>query len=227
LLVLSSVLAYYSLLFLPLAEFTAIVMLTPLFMTLVAAISMNERMSALRWLLMLGGFMGALIVIRPGHETFSWASMLPVAVVITNSSFQLLTHRLTRVDSASVTHLYTGMVGVLLSTIALPFAYFFAWHGALPAMGTGWMWVVLLVIAIFSNLGHGSLILAYARAPVAILTPYLYTQIPFSVFAGWLVFAQTPDRFSIIGMVIIGLFGAVGTWVAARERHTDLRLDME
>jgi len=100
LLVLSSVFAFFSLRFMPVGEFTAIVMLTPLVITVLAASMLGERVSALRWSLVMGGFAGAMIVIRPGGDDFDWTLLLPLGLVASNAGFQILTSRLAKVDDA-------------------------------------------------------------------------------------------------------------------------------
>ena len=219
LLVTSSTLAFFSLRMLPVEDFTAIVMLTPLLMTLVAAASMGEKVSLLRWLLVLCGFIGAMLVVQPGAETFAWTSLLPLALVAVSAGFQILTSRLAREDDASTIHFYTGCTGAVLATLALPFFW--------QAMPSWPLWGLILLVALFSNLGHLMLILGYGRAPVATLSPYLYLQIPFAMIGSWLVFAQVPDAWSVAGIVLIALSGAAGTWVAARERHQDIRVILD
>ena len=200
----SSVLAYFSLQVMPVGEFTAIVMITPLVITLLAATSLNERVSATRWLLAAGGFAGAMIVIRPGADMFHWVMLLPLALVAANAGYQVLTSKLVAVDDAGTVQFYTGWVGALVATAALPFA----WQ-SLPA-GT---WLLMLLLGLLSTVGHLFLILAFHRSPVNVLTPFLYLQIAFAALFGWLLFSHTPDPMSIIGIVIIVLCGAGGTWV--------------
>ena len=106
-------------------------------------------------------------------------------------------------------HFYTGCVGAALSAVVLPFV----WTTLAPSQ-----WLALLAIGAFSTIGHYLLILAYGRAPVAVLTPYLYLQIAFAMLGGWLVFAHRPDRWSLVGAATIGLCGALGTWLTAREQ---------
>jgi drug/metabolite transporter (DMT)-like permease len=69
----------------------------------------------------------------------------------------------------------------------------------------------------FGTLGHYLLIHGYKRAPVSMLTPFLYLQIGFAMLYGWLIFAHVPDAFSLTGVAIVALSGAAGTYVAARE----------
>jgi drug/metabolite transporter (DMT)-like permease len=91
-------------------------------------------------------------------------------------------------------------------------------------VGVGATAGLLFLIAVCATLGHGLLILGYARAPVATLTPYLYAQIPFSVLAGWLIFRHQPDSWTLCGIVIVAISGVFGTWLTARERQLDVRL---
>jgi drug/metabolite transporter (DMT)-like permease len=228
LLTISSALAFFSLKLIPVADFTSIMMLTPLLMTVVAAFSMAEKVSPLRWFFVLLGFAGALVVIRPGHDTFSWGSILPLILVGTSTGFQLLTYRLAKLDDAVTTHWYTGWIGFLSATLALPFVIQGSGQAWLEAAMSGWSvigWLIL--VAIFATMGHGFLILGYARAPVAVLTPYLYVQIPFAVLGGWLVFAHKLDGWTGLGIGIIAISGVLGTWVAARERHADMRVILD
>ena len=209
LLLVSSLFAFASLRYMPVGEFTAIVMIAPLAITLLAATVLKEHVSPLRWALVAGGFTGSLIIIRPGGETFHWATLLPLGLVGTNAWFQVLTSKLARTEDPVTMHLWTGWVGTFAASIALPFA----WE---PLQG--WtLWALLCFMGLTATVGHFMLILAYQRARAATLTPYLYAQIGFSMFAGWLVFAHVPDNWSMVGMVMIAVCGAGGAWLTVRE----------
>lgn len=210
LLLLTSLFAFLSLRRMPVGEVTAIVMLTPLVVTVVAAMKLGERVSAVRWVFMAGGFLGALMVIRPGGAAFDWNMLLPLSLVATNAAFQVVTSRLANVDEAGTTQFYTGAIGALLLTFALPFGW--------QTLGWTW-WALLVLIGVVSSSGHAVLILAYTRAPVAMLTPYFYLQIGFAMVGGWAVFGHVPDGWSVAGIGTIALCGAAGTWVAAREQR--------
>jgi drug/metabolite transporter (DMT)-like permease len=216
LLLTSSLFAFASLAFLPVGEFTAIVMITPLVITLIASQWLKETVSPLRWLLVWGGFGGALLIIRPGSAHFHWGWLLPLCCVAANTWFQLLTSRLARTDDAATTHFYTGWVGTLLATLALPFVW-----TSIPDH-TVWMRMALMGCA--AALGHFCLSMAYTRAPAATLTPYLYGQIGSAVLLGWLVLHHVPDNLGLVGMLIIAVCGGSGAWLSAREtRQTALR----
>jgi drug/metabolite transporter (DMT)-like permease len=211
LLLVSSTLAFLSLRYMPLAEFTSVVLIAPLVVTLLAATTLKEEVSPLRWALVAGGFAGTLVILRPGGTVFSWAILLPLGLVISNAWFQVLTSRLARTEKPLTMHFYTGWVGTLIATTALPFVW-----TTLP----GWHeWVLLGVMGFMGTVGHFFLILAYQRAPASTLTPYLYAQIGFAMFGGWLMFSYVPDTVSLIGMALIAVCGAAGAWLTVRERR--------
>jgi drug/metabolite transporter (DMT)-like permease len=211
LLLTSSLLAFLSLRYMPVGEFTAIVMITPLAITLLAATMLKEQVSLLRWMLVAGGFAGTLMIIRPGGTAFGWSSLLPIALVASNSWFQVLTSKLARTEDPVTMHLYTGWTGTLVSALALPFVW--------TALPDPWLWAGLVFMGLMATIGHFMLILAYYRAPAATLTPYLYSQIAFAMLGGFLVFSHVPDHLSLAGIGMIAFCGAAGAWLTVRERR--------
>jgi drug/metabolite transporter (DMT)-like permease len=207
----SSLLAFVSLRYMPVGEFTAIVMITPLVITVLAATMLKERVSPLRWLLVAGGFLGTLIIIRPGAASFGWTSLMPLALVASNSWFQVLTSKLARTEDPVTMHLYTGWTGTLLASLALPYVW--------VTLDDPWAWACLCLMGVAATVGHFMLILAYYRAPAATLTPFLYTQIGFAMLGGFLVFSHVPDHLSLAGIGMIAVCGAAGAWLTARERR--------
>lgn len=199
----SSSLAFLSLSLLPVGEFTAILMLTPMLITLISVRKLGERVSALRWLLLAGGLAGALLVIRPGAEDFKWAMLMPVLLVVLSAVFQLLTSYLSQDDAPGTTNFYTGAVATVLATLALPFGWV---TPTAPAL-----WGLLLLLGLFSTLGHLLIVLGYSRASPATLTPFLYFQLAFATLAGWLAFSHAPDVWSMAGIGLIGLCGIATT----------------
>ncbi len=201
--------AFASLKYMPVGEFTAIVMIAPLVITVLAATVLHERVSPMRWALVAGGFAGTMVIIRPGGEAFHWASLLPLGLVATNAWFQVLTSKLARTEDPLTMHLYTGWVGAIIAAFALPFVW--------TDLASGWLWACLCFMGVSATVGHFILILAYQRAPAATLTPYLYTQIAFAMLGGWLVFSHVPDSWSIWGMLLIAACGAAGAWLTMHE----------
>lgn len=209
LLLTTSVFAFFSLKYMPVGEFTAIVMVTPLVITLLASLTLGERVSVLRWMLVIGGFFGTLIIIRPGGESFSWATLLPLGLVVSHAWFQILTSRMARTEDPVTMHFYTGWVGTLIASLALPFVW--------TSLDSWTLWAGLGLMGFMGTVGHFMMILAYARAPVSTLTPFLYAQIGFAMLGGWWVFSHVPDHLSLIGMSMIAVCGAAGAWLAVRE----------
>ncbi len=209
LLLTSSLLAFASLKYMPVGEFTSIVMMAPLAITVLAATVLKEYVSPLRWLLVAGGFAGTLVIIRPGGDTFTWASLLPVGLVLTNAWFQVLTSKMARTEDPLTMHLYTGWVGTLIASLAVPFVW--------TSLPSWWLWAALCFMGAMGAIGHFLLILGYQRAPAATLTPFLYSQIAFAMIGGWLVFSHVPDGWSLAGMLAIAVCGIAGAWLAVRE----------
>ena len=205
----TSVFAFFSLRHLPVGEFTAIVMITPLVITLLASLTLGEPVSFLRWVLVTGGFAGTLVIIRPGGESFSWAMLLPLGLVATNAWFQILTSRLARTEDPVAMHFYTGWIGTLLASVALPFVW--------TPLDSWMLWAVLGLMGLTATVGHFMMILAYARAPASTLTPFLYAQIGFAMLGGWLAFSHIPDDLSLLGIAMIAVCGAAGAYLAVRE----------
>lgn len=206
-----SVLSFTSVQLMPVGEFTAIVMITPLAVTLLAVLWLGERIEPRRWLLVFGGFAGALMVVRPGGGVVGWASLLPLLMVFAYAWFQILTSRLTQTEDPWTVHFYTGWVGALGASAVLPFAW-----TAIPDIAT---FLQLMFIGLMGAIGHFLLILAFARAPASTLTPYLYGQIAFAMLCGWVVFGHVPGTLELAGIALIVGCGASASIWASRERH--------
>lgn len=213
LLVLVTLLAFASLQFLPIGEFTAIVMTVPLLVTLLSARLLGEHVSVFRGVLVAGGFMGTMIIVRPGGDDFGWSMLLPLLLVIANTAFQLLTSRMSRTEDAQTTQFVTSWIGTLVATIPL------IWYWA-PITDNS-VWLGLVMMGVLGALGHFLLLMAFDRAPAATLMPYMYAQIGFGMLGGWLMFGHLPDGWSLVGIGLIaicGTAGAVLTILEARMR---------
>lgn len=210
-----SLLAFFSLKYMPVGEFTSVVLLAPLVITLLAASILKEKISTLRWFLVLGGFLGTLVIIRPGSQHFDWTVLLPLMLVGTNAGFQILTSKMAQTEDPVTMHFYTGWIGTLLASLLLPFVW---------EMPSEWaVWLQLILMGVLASIGHFLLILAYARAPAATLTPYMYVQIGFAVLGGWLVFDHLPDQWTFLGMGLVALCGALAAWLTVRENRIPIQ----
>jgi drug/metabolite transporter (DMT)-like permease len=210
-----SALVFFGLQWMPVAEFTALSMLTPVIATVLAALLLHEHLSPLRAALVVGGFAGALLVVRPGSGLFGWAAVLPLCMALVYAVFQLLTRKLAGLEHPLTTHFYTGLVGTLITTPLLllsPVEMLTALQAAGPAL-----WGLLLLAGVLGTAGHLCLILALGMAPMAVLMPFTYLQIAFASLGGWVVFRHVPDAWAFAGMAVVAGCGAVSVWLNQRD----------
>lgn len=211
LLLATSAFTFYGVQHVPVPEFTAIFMLSPVLVTVLAALWLHEPVSPLRWALVAGGFIGVLIVIRPGSGVFGAAVVYPLAGALCYALFQALTRRLSALEDALTTHCWTGAVGtaVLLPLLTLsPLDV----TGTLAAAAPREL-AVLLAIALLGSTGHLILIFALRLAPASKLMPFIYVQIAFAAAWGWVLFGHWPDAWAWAGMVVVGACGAATVWL--------------
>jgi len=206
-------LAFLSLQVLPVGEFTAVAMLTPLLVTLLAGRMLGEHVSWYRIALVLGGFAGTLVIVRPGQAMLGWAIVLPLALVATNAGYQLLTSWMGRTQNTWITLFCTSAVCWLLLTPIVVWQNM-PFHGSLPLTG-------LLLMGLAATSGNVLFVKAFEGATANSLMPYMYLQIGFGILGGWWVFDHVPDAFSLVGMALIAACGVAGGVLSALEarRH--------
>ena len=209
LLLITSTCSFVGLQYLPVGEFTAMVMLSPLVATAMAAAVLKNHVSPRRWALMVTGLVGVVLVVHPGGQVFSWALLFPVVMVTAYGWFQVLTSRLSGEENPYTTQFYTGLVGALLMCPIVVFSW------SLAALQEHWAW--FLIIGFLGTFGHLMLIRAYQRASAPVLTPYLYTQIAFATLSGWLVFDHMPDVLAWLGIAVIASSGVGNAVLSAHE----------
>jgi len=194
--------------FLPLAEASAITFLAPIFVVLLSGPLLGERPSAARWTASIGGFIGILLIVRPGSAVFHPGALLLLLAAICNALYNILTRKLID-DGVHTTLFYSAFVGTLLLSLALPWAA----SESLP----GWRESALfLLLGLFAGLGHWLVISASMMAPASLLTPFTYLQMIWATLYGYAVFGQLPDRASALGMAVIV---ASGVFLALQERR--------
>jgi drug/metabolite transporter (DMT)-like permease len=203
----ASTIVYFSALALmPIAEAAAITFLSPLLLTAASAWLLKERVRRSAWAALVAGFVGVLIIIRPGGDVFTPAVILPILTAVMFAAYQLLTRQLAGVDSTMTTLFYGAVVGTVLLAPSLPL------YGQLPASALDA--VLFAVLGVLSSVGHFVLIRAFEHAPPSVLAPFVYAQLVVVLVLGYLVFGDFPDGWSLLGMAIIVLAGA---WIAARQ----------
>ncbi|WOB09931.1 DMT family transporter [Piscinibacter gummiphilus] len=206
----------------PVAEFTAVGMLSPVLVTVLAAIFLHEKVSPLRLALVAGGFAGALIVVRPGAGIFGWVALIPLTMALVYAGFQLLTRRLSNLEHPLTTHFYTGLVGALVVGAILAFQPASAWDAVRNAPPS--IWALLMLVGVAGTVGHLCLILAVGMAPMATLMPFTFLQLGFASVAGYLVFNHVPDGWAFVGIAVVGVCGATSVWLNLRESAAAQRI---
>lgn len=195
--------------YLPLAEGSAIMYVAPIFVVVLSGPLLDERPGRARWLACLVGFVGILILARPGSAIFHPAALLLVAAALFNALYFLTTRKLVE-EPAYTTLFYSALVGTVGLSLALP------WQIELdaPTLRHG---ALFLLLGLFAGLGHWFVIGAYLLAPASLLTPFTYLQMIWATSYGYLIFGQLPDRYAALGITII-VAGGLGLALQERRR---------
>lgn len=219
-LIMLSILTFYSLKYLPLAEFTAIIMLSPILVTALTSRLSQRPLGLLRWLLILTAFAGTITVIRPGSALFDVVALLPLLATLVSAAYNLVTSRLALLDNPHTTQFYTGLTGVALLSplIALQ-------AGELSELGMrleARNFLLLLAVGLLGTVAHLLLVMAFRRAHPAALMPFTYTQIAFAALIGWIFFRHSPDFWAWIGMSVIAVASCLSAWLDMHESRRRL-----
>lgn len=194
--------------YIPLAEATAVNFLAPLLVTALSVPFLGERVSRGQWLAVLAGFVGVLIVVRPGGVLFTPAILLPLGSALCFGFYQLLTRKLSGIDSPTTSNFLTGIFNSLIMSALLPFFW------STPSFVHG---LFMIGLGTCGMLGHMLLTQAFRHAAPAMLAPFSYGQILFAGLYGYLIFDHTPDRYGLIGIAVICLSGLAVAWTQRKR----------
>lgn len=194
LLLAATALNFIALQYLQLAQTSAILFTIPIWVALLSVPLLGERIDRGRWAAILVGFVGVLVIMRPGSGFFHWAALLSLSVAFIVALYQIATRKLAGVDSSQTTQLYTALVGML---VVLPVAPF---HWVTPEGPALW---AMVGIGILGGIGHYLLIVAHRGTPAPVLAPFWYTQIIWMILIGYLVFADLPDAWTLAGAAVV------------------------
>jgi drug/metabolite transporter (DMT)-like permease len=179
---------------LPLATVITIMFVSPTFIAALSAPILSERVGLHRWLAIIGGFVGVVIVVRPGGTSFEWVLLVPVAGALVNAFRDIMTRRLSRTET-SVSILFWSAVIVTAASATTALA---GWQ---PVSATAVAWFVLLGML---NAGaHFLLIEGYRLAEASLVAPVRYTGLIWAVVLGYAVWGQLPDAWVLAGAAVI------------------------
>ena len=197
--------AFWAIGHLPISQAISLSYSTPLFVTIAAVLWLGETVRMRRWAAVIIGFIGVLIIVRPGSTTFTPGTLVAVGAAVLSSLVAIQIKQLTRVDSADTVVFYTYVFWVPLSLV--PALFVWVWP-------TGLAWVWLVATGVLGTLGQLLWTRALRLGEVSALTPISFMQLPLVSLLGWLLFNEALDRWTVIGAGII--LGA-NAYIAHRE----------
>ncbi len=199
------VLWFSSVALLPLAEAVSLNFTVPLFATLGAALILGEVVRARRWTATIVGFLGVLVIVRPGMEEVTLVTMLPVLAAVFMAITVLMVKALSDSEDPTLMVFYMNL---LLTPISLVPALFVWQWPDLMTLG------IMMVIGVLAVVAHLMMYQSFARADASAVVPFQYAQLPFVALIGYFAFAELPDLWTLAGAVIIA---ASATYIARRE----------
>lgn len=179
---------------LPLSQAVSLSYSTPLFVTIAAVLWLGETVRIRRWAAVIVGFIGVLVIVRPGHHGFEPGTLIAVLAAVLSALVAIQIKQLTRVDGADTVVFYTYVFWVPLSLV--PALFVWTWP-----TGIAWLWLV--ATGIFGTAGQLLWTRALRLGEVSALTPISFMQLPLVAACGWLLFGETLDRWTVIGAAII------------------------
>jgi len=191
---------FYGLRELPLADVVSLTFGGPIFVTIASIFFLSEKVGIKRWSAVLIGFIGAIIVIRPGYIPFDMGSFAALFAGVMYSFYLILTRKLSVSDNSLLTLLLTGLIGVVTISTTITFVW---------VSPTLYQWFMLALIGIVTVLGHFLIILSFKSAEASKLAPLSYFEIVTNTIIGYFLFNNFPDNWTLIGLFVIissGLF---------------------
>lgn len=208
-LMLGTITFFTALIYLSLPEAVAINFAAPLLVTALSIPFLGEKVGPRRWAAILVGFMGVLVIIRPGLGVMHWAAFLPLLTAICYAAYQIMTRIAGRTEDTKTSLFWTSAVGCVVMSCIAPFVW---------TQPDAAAWALMVATGALFGFGHYLLIRAFEIAPVSTLSPFLYTQLIWVTIISILVFSQYPDMFSLIGATIV-----VGSGLYIWNRETKER----
>jgi drug/metabolite transporter (DMT)-like permease len=200
---------FFAITFIPLAKTASISLMAPLLVVPLARLILGERTTAGRLVALAVGFVGVLIVIRPGTELFHWASLFAVASALGYAVYQVLTRRIAGIDPPETSAIYSSVVGAFGMFLVLPFI----WRTPESLRDI----LYFCSLGVLGALGHYLVAQALTNAPANIIAPFQYMQLIGSVAVGYFFFGDFPDVLTWVGAGIIVASGLYIGWSQTRR----------
>lgn len=196
---------FWAIVNLPLAQAVSISYSTPLFVTILAVFVLGEVVRARRWTAVIIGFLGVMIIVRPGAEGFQIGALIALTAAALSGSVAVSIKLLSRTEKADAIVLWTTLLWVPMSLV--PAMMYWVWP-----TGITWLWIVLA--GFLGTAGHMCWTRALQRGEASLLTPIGFLQLPVVAVLGWMLFDENLDRYTLIGA---GIIFASNVYIARRE----------
>jgi len=192
--------------FLSIADTLSIFFVQPLIVTMLSPIVLGETVGVRRWSAVIVGFIGTLIIIRPGLQEINPGVVFALAAGASLAIYMLLTRKISGTAPAMVTTFYTSLMGAIITS----FLVVFVWLPVTPAQ-----WGLFVLLAFIANAGHYLIVKAYDHAEASLLAPLAYSEMIMATAAGWHFFGDFPDFWTFVG---VGILIACAIYISIRER---------
>ncbi len=206
LLVLATFSFFLALKYLPIADALAIFFVQPLVATVLSALVLREVVGPRRWGAVAVGFVGTLIIIRPGFAEVSPGSLYALLAGVSLACYFVMTRRIAGRTDAMITTFHTSLLGGLILSLVI----WTVWQWPTPQQ-----WVMMIALAVVANFGHLLIVRAYDHAEASLLAPLAYTEMIMATVLGWVFFRDFPDGWTILGVSVLI---ACAVYISVRER---------
>ncbi len=197
---------FYSISIISLAKALTLAFIAPLIVTAFSPIFLGEKVGFRRWSAVIIGFIGSMVVIRPGFVEINLASLAALGTGVMYGFYLIITRKLSSSDNPLLTLLLTGVVGAIIISFVMPFVWI------KPTLN---QWSMMAAIGIFACVGHLFIILSLKYADASKLAPFSYFEIVTNIIIGYYFFSDFPDKWTFLGLFIIILSGI---YISRREK---------
>ncbi len=198
---------FYAISVISLAKALTLAFVAPLIVTAFSPVFLDERVGFRRWSAVIIGFIGSLVVIRPGFVEINLASIAALGTGVMYGFYLIITRKLSTSDNPLLTLLLTGVVGAVIISTAMPFVW------VKPTLN---QWSLMAAIGLFACIGHLFIILSLKYADATKLAPFSYFEIITNIIIGYYFFSDFPDNWTFLGLFIIVLSGI---YISRREKY--------